>query len=317
MRVSALLAAFLAIAAAAPAATADRVVTSPGVVRALARSGYSVAFLSGPYAGHCGPQVRLWNLANGGVHKLGRHTDAICSQGPSTGSGVTDITVAGNRVLWLAYAGGNTREWTLFTATTTSPAERELEFEAVDVDAPPPIVLGVGSEQVLPYSIGSTVKVLRANGARAYTWHAPGPVTNTTAYQGQVAAFVKGGVCYVLNPSGVVARTYTFPAGAVQEFALAGVGLVVQLPHGKVEIHRGASVRKVQLPPAARMLDYQEGFVLYKVGAQIRAKRVAGGRDALVRHGTYAALEHNGLSYAAGKKVSSIAWVTFTAAAAR
>ena len=138
-------------------------------------------------------------------------------------------------------------------------------------------------------------------------------MTNTTAYQGQVAAFVKGGKCYVLSPGGAVTATYTFPAGAVQEFALAGAGLVVQLPHGKVEIHRGASVRTVQLPAAARMLDYAEGFVLYKLGKQIRARRIFNDKDAFLRYGTFGVLEHNGLSYAAGKKVSSIAWVTFTA----
>ena len=311
MRVTALLAGILATAAVASAASADRTVTSPGTVQALARSGYSVAFLSGPYPGHCGPHVRLWNLVNGGVYRLGRHTDDVCREGPSTGSGITDIAVAGNRVLWLAYAGGNFREWTLYTATTTRPTERQLEFRPVDVDLPSPIRVGVASERVLPYSIGSTVKVLKANGSRAYTWQAPGPVTNTTAYEDRVAAFVKGGRCYVLSRGGKVTATYTFPVGAVQEFALAGVGLVVQLRHGKVEIHRGASVKTVQLPAAARMLDYQEGFVLYKLGKQIRARRVLNGKDAVIRHGTHGVLEHNGMSYAAGRKVSSIAWVTF------
>src|SRR5262245_29048112 len=315
MRVSALLAGLLATATVASAASADRVVTSPGPVRALARSGSSVAFLSGPYTGHCGPHVRLWNLINGGTYRLGRHTDDICREGPSTGSGVTDIAVAGNRALWLAYAGGNTREWTLYTATTTKPVEKEIAFESADVDLPSPIVLGVGSQQVLPYSIGPTVKVLKANGAKAYTWQAPGKVTNTTAYQGQVAAFVAGGKCYVLPPTGVVVGTYTFPPGAVQEFALAGVGLVVQRPHGKVEIHKGASVKKVQLPDKARMLDFMNGFVLYKLGTQIRARRIATGKDALIRHGTFAVLEPSGMSYAVGRKVFSIAWVTFTSIA--
>jgi hypothetical protein len=260
MRVSVLLVGLLATAAVASAASADRTVTSPGAVQALARSGYSAAFLSGPAKGHCGPQVRLWNVANGGVYPLGRHTDAVCNEGPSGGSGVTDIAVAGSRALWLAYAGGNLTDWTLYTATTTKPTERMLEFKEVDAGAPSPIVLGTASEQVLPYSIGRTVKVLKANGAKAYTWQAPGPVTNTTAYQSQVA------------------------------------------------------VRTVQLPAAARMLDYAEGFVLYKLGKQIRARRIFNNKDAFLRYGTFGVLEHNGLSYAAGKRVSSIAWVNVTAA---
>jgi hypothetical protein len=313
MRALALAAVAAVAASAASAAATDRTVTSPGRVLALARSGYSVAFLSGPYTGHCGPHVRLWNLASGGVYRLGRHTDTPCTEGPSTGSGVTAVAVAGSRALWLSYAGGNNRDWTLYTATTTSPTERLLEMRPADVNAPSPIRVGVGSESVLPYSVGSTVKVLAANGRRLYTWHAPGPVTNTTAYESKVAVFVKGGKCYVLSATGTVLQTYAFPPGAVQEFALAGTGLVVQLPGGKVEIHNGPSVRTVALPASGRMLDFAEGIVLYKVGPQVRARRVSTGKDALLRSASLAVLEHNGLSYATGRKVSSVAMVNVQA----
>ena len=304
----------LAAAAGAAAAGSDRAVTSPGPVRAVARSGFSVAFLSGPYAGHCGPRVELWSLVTRGVYALGRHPDLLCSEGPSTGSGIADIAVAGNRAVWLEYAGGNLRDWSLQTATTTRPGERQLAFREVDVDDPPPIVLGVASEQVIPYSVGSTVKALRPNGSTAFTWQAPGTVTNTTAYAGEVAAFVAGGTCYVLSPTGAVLQTYRFARGAVREFALAGAGLVVQLPGGKFEIRTGATVRRLTLPPAARMLDYAEGILLYRLGDRIRARRVSTGRDALLRRGTSAVLEHNGLTYAVGRKVFSVAMVNVQAA---
>src|SRR5262249_14288042 len=117
MRLLAAFAVALVVVAAAGARAADRTVTSPGTVQALARSGYSVAFLAGPYPGHCGPQVRLWGLASGGVYRLGRATDAVCNEGPSGGSGVTQIAVADERVLWLAWAGGNLTDWVLYTAT--------------------------------------------------------------------------------------------------------------------------------------------------------------------------------------------------------
>jgi hypothetical protein len=304
----------LAAATVVVAAGADRGVTSPGPVQALARSGFSVAFLSGPYARHCGPHVELWSLVTKGAYRLGRRTDVFCREWPSTGSGVTDIAVAGNRALWLSYTGGNLRDWVLLTATTTRPTERQLELREVDVDAPPPIVLGVASEEVMPYSIGSTVKVLRANGARLYTWHASGRVTNTTSYNTMVAAFVAGGRCYVLSPAGAVVKTYTFPPGSVQEFALAGAGLVVQLGGGRVEIRNGRAVRRLTLPAGARMLDYAEGILLYKLGRQIRARRISTGKDAFLRNATFAVLEHNGLSYAVGRRVASVAMVNVQAA---
>jgi len=300
----------LVTAGGATGAGADKVATSPGVVLGLARSHSSAAWISAPGKGHCGSTVYLWNVLTDKTYTVGTSNQAVCGGL----SGVTDLAVAGNRVVWLAYDGGNSRKWHLYTATSASPSRRELERATPQVSNQSPIVLGVASSSVIPYSIGSTVKVLPASGAKAYTWQAPGQVTNTTAYQGQVAVFVKGGKCYVLSPTGVVAATYTFHVGAVQEFALAGAGLVVQLPRGKVEIHNGSSVKTVALTSSAKMLDYQDGFILYSVGTQIRALRIATGKEAFVRFGTYAALEPNGMSYASGRKIGSIAWVTFTAA---
>ena len=309
---------FLALIAAAvtagvaSAASADRVVTSPGRVLALARSGMNVAFLSGPTRGHCGPHVEFWDLVTGGVRKLGRHTDQLCSEGPATGSGVTDIAVANDRALWLAYAGGNLRDWILYTATPTRPTERQLEFKEVDVDAPPPIVVGTGSEWVLPYAVGPTVKVLSFDGHRLYTWQAPATVTNLTSYGRQVAVFVRGGRCYVFGPGGALLRTYTFRPGAVQEFALGGRGLVVQLPGGRIEVHNGRRVRVFSIPPQAKMLDYAGNILLYRIGGMLRGRFLFSGKDGALRRATFGAVETNGLSYAIGARVGSIAWVTLT-----
>jgi hypothetical protein len=299
-------------ASVASGTSADRVVISPGRVLGLARSGSNVAFLSGPSRGHCGPHVELWDLVTRDVHRLGRHTDDFCSEGASTGSGVTDIAVANDRVLWLAYTGGNLRDWILYTATPTRPTERQLEFKEVDVDAPPPIVLGTGSEWVLPYAVGSTVKVLSFNGRRLYTWLAPGEVTNLTSYGQQVAVFVRGGRCYVLGPRGGVLQTYTFRPGAVQEFALGGRGLVVQLPGGKIEVHNGGRVQRFSIPARAKMLDYAGNILLYRLGGTLRGRFLFSGKDGALRTALHGAVETSGLSYAQVYRVGSIAWVTLT-----
>jgi hypothetical protein len=62
------------------------------------------------------------------------------------------------------------------------------------------------------------------------------------------------------------------------------------------------------------MLDYAEGILLYKVGTAIRARRLSTGKDVLLRHGTFAQLEHNGLSYSVGRRVYSVAMVNVQAA---
>jgi hypothetical protein len=63
------------------------------------------------------------------------------------------------------------------------------------------------------------------------------------------------------------------------------------------------------LPAGARMLDYAEGILLYRLGLQIRARRVSTGKDVVLRLAALAVLEHNGLSYVVGRRVSSVAMV--------
>lgn len=315
MRLTATLLVLLTTAALASAAAADRSVVSQGPVEALARSGYSVAFAAAPTrAAEC-HQVSLWSLVTKGVTRFGPR--APCEE-TSTGSGIAGLAVASNRLLWLAYAGGNLRDWLLFTATTTARRPRMLRFVERDVDAVQPIRVGVASESVLPYSVDSTVTALAPTGKRIYTWQAPARVTNLTSYSGQVAVFVEGGRCFLLSPSGAVQRVYTFPPGAVQEFALARVGLVVQLPGARVQILRGgAVVKQLTLPVGARMRDFAEGILLYSLRSQIRGRIVTRGRDVLLRiagsQAPLAQLEHNGLSYAVGRRVFSVAMVNVLA----
>ena len=71
----------------------------------------------------------------------------------------------------------------------------------------------------------------------------------------------------------------------------------------------GSTVRIVRLPAAAKMLDFAESIILYRLGQQVRARRLSG-KEALLRSVALAQLEHNGFTYAAGKKVYSLAMVT-------
>jgi hypothetical protein len=316
MRPVVALAVVLSLAALASAAVTDRNVQSPGRVEALARSGYSVAFGAAPTRVEECHQVALWSLVTRGVTRFGKR--APCEE-TSTGSGLAGLAVAGNRLLWLEFAGGNLRDWLLYTATTTARRPRMLRFVERDVDAVQPIRVGVASESVLPYSVDRTVIVLRANGSRLYRWQAPARVTNMTSYGSRVAVFVEGGRCFLLTPSGTVQRVYTFPRGAVQEFALGGIGLLVQLTGRRVQILRnGAVVRQLTVPLGARMRDFAEGILLYSLGGQIRGRKVRTGRDVLLRRAglqaPLAQLEHNGLSYTVGRRVFSVAMVNVQAA---
>jgi hypothetical protein len=123
-----------------------------------------------------------------------------------------------------------------------------------------------------------------------------------------VAAFVRGGHCYVFAPSGSALPTYAFRPGSVQEFALGGRGLVVQLPGGRIEVHGGRRVRVFSIPPRARMLDYAENTLLYRIGNTLRGRFLWSGKDGVLRDAQLGALESSGLSYAEGYRVGSLAW---------
>lgn len=305
-----MLLAALALAPLAAAATPppDRSVASPGTVVGLARSGYFVAFASGPSPGDC-HHVRIWNLATRGVHRLGAKRP--CGPVTSTGRGIVGPVAGGNRVLWITYVGGNIREWSLWTATTTRRTPRQLRFVARDVDAPSPLVLGDGSETVLPYAVDDQVVALAPSGARLFAWMAPARVVDLSASRDRVAALLADGSLALLDRSGATVRTDR-PAGRVVALQ-ALIGGVAYQTGTTVVVRTPAGERRTTLPARARFLDYANGVVLYARGTELRARRVAAGGDALLRTGALGALEHNGLSYAGGRRVASTAWVRVAA----
>jgi hypothetical protein len=298
----------LVLAGVAGGASVDRTVRSPGGVTALATSLQRVAFASAPAAGDC-DRVRLWYLGSRAVTRFGRPRP--CGDPLSTGRGIAGLALAGSRALWLAYAGGNIREWTLLTATPSAPTPRQLRFVARDVDEPPPIVLGDGSIALLAYAVDEVVTGLRQNGARAFTWRAPARVAALATGDGKVAALLETGSVVVLSEAGARLAEYAYAPGVVKAVRLGAVGTLVQLTSGTIEIRKGESTKRVVLPPTATMLDYAQGVVLYALGGQARGLRLATGADVLLRTtGTpvRASLDTSGLAYVKGRDVGYVAW---------
>lgn len=88
----------------------------PSPVVAVASDGPYVAVAERRSLRDC-DRVSIWITSQKRVVKLGRKTS--CER-TSTGSGIGAVTIARNRALWVHYAGGNIREWSLWTATTTN-----------------------------------------------------------------------------------------------------------------------------------------------------------------------------------------------------
>jgi len=221
------------------------------------------------------------------------------------------VTIAKNRALWLHYAGGNIREWSLWTATMTSPAPRRLAFATSEPDGPAPIVIGggdldrrqgYGDGDVLPYAVGRKVIVRASTGDRSYTWEAPSRVTALDSEPGLLAVAVEDGRIFVLA-DGKPFKTYpgTVAATAV---GFRSDGVVAQ---------RGRSFEVIssETGTTSRLLRAGEQAVLggWRPALIYRGRIRVGwpGLGAPVANvaGTSAALDINRFTYASSRRVTT------------
>ncbi len=300
MKLVFLLGALLALVPAAGAA-AVRSVTTPAAVTALAADGARVAYAVGFSMRDCN-RVYVWNHGTRAVTKLGRKTH--CER-TSTGNAIAAVSIAGTRVLWLHYVGGNTRDWTLWTATTTSPAPRRLRLVSLAADAPAPIVIGAGDSSrfgdILPYAIDRTVVALRATGARRFTWTAPGRVVALAAQGGELAVATEGGLVTVLDGSGRVLRQELF-GGEIAAVRITGNSLLVQ--HGRTLELLGDRIAMYSLIAGVKLTDAEGDRAVLVGGGKVRTFDLDSGSGGIVAKGGFAQLEGSKLAAASGRTVS-------------
>jgi hypothetical protein len=295
--------ALAALCAPLAGAATVRSVTAPAPVLALAQDGRLIAYAAGRSARDCN-RVYVWNLSTRGVSKLGRRTHCVET---STGNAIGSLAIAGKRVLWLHYAGGNRRTYTIWTATTTRPLPRLLASREVDVDDPAPLVVGDGDDSrlgsILPYASGRDVIALRADGARRFSWRAPARVVALSALDGELAVATENGDVTVLDASGRVVSTQSFGAG-VRAVKLTGNGILAQVG-STLELRRGGEIRKLALPRGARLTDALADRALFVVGQQARDVRFAGGAQRLIALGSHVEAELGTVAVARGRTVTA------------
>ncbi|HEX4518057.1 MAG TPA: hypothetical protein VH063_00615 [Gaiellaceae bacterium] len=208
------------------------------------------------------------------VWRYGTPTNEPCSEGTSTGDGISGVTMSAHRSLWIQYAGGNLRDWQLFTATPTKRTPKQLAFVEQDVDLPSPIVLGQGSGYTVPYAVRNKVTDLDDNGSAAFKWTAPATVQALAAGQGPngvaVAVLLDSGVLDLLSGAGKVIGSSTYAPAAVTALFVAPAGVVIQ-KGSTVEIRKGSATRTFALPSHAKMISYAEGRIYYSVANAIHA----------------------------------------------
>jgi len=286
-----------------------RSIARAGPVTALGLTHGSIAYAVGRTKADC-DHVELWNTDTRGTWRFGRKRP--CGDLPLF-SGIGPVGVATKRVVWVSFAGGNLTDWELWTATTTKKTPKRLRFVERDTSEPPPIVVGPGTAQAIPYAVETEITWLADSGAPIFRTHAQSEVRAITSGQGplgwRVAASLANGDVIVLNDAGALDTTISYAPGAVKWIGLAPAGVLVQLPGARVEIRNGGPTRAVQLKPNAIVIDYAEGRLLYRVGQSFWLRNVRTGTDTLLLRGSAkrpvaASLDTHGLAWRQGSTVN-------------
>lgn len=296
----------LAVAGGATALAPTNAIVSSRPVQEIALTHRSVGYVADmPKRLACG-RIGFWNTAT----RTSFTVDAkeMCAEETSTGQGISDVSVATNRLLWLTYAGGNFREWLLWTATTTRRLPRQLRFVARDVDAPPPIVVGPGTPEGVPYAVDREVVYLADDGKAMFRTTAAAPVRLIAAGPGpngvRVAALLASGLVVGLDRRGQNVTTMDrFPANPVAALRVSPRGIAVQVRN---EVHFDDAL--VKLPRGASMVDVAQGRVLWTRAGDLGATTITTGATIRLVDGTparpaYGQLEPHGIAWSVGRFV--------------
>ena len=298
------------ISSATAAPSPPRTLSASASLVGLAADGQRAAFATAPLGAYCG-RAGLWNWRS---RTVTRFAPIRCAGGTSTGRGSAGLSQAGSRVLWVTYVGGNIREWSLWTATSTSPRPRRLAFVARDVDALPPFLLGEGDASrfgdLLPYAVGRTVVVVSRTGART-TWTTDRPVRALAAKDGELAVAsgtLEETIVDVYDARGRILHPAVARVRDLRAVRITGTGLVVQ--HGRsLSLFGGVAPRVWTLPASSRLTDAHGNLAAYVRGREVHVRRLDNGRDAIVRRtkrAPLAQLESDGLLVADGRRVTLV-----------
>ncbi|TML57618.1 MAG: hypothetical protein E6G22_15315 [Actinobacteria bacterium] len=126
----ALLLGLVALVGASPAST--QTLSLAGPVSELAADGGRVAILVRTKTGNCArDRVAVWAPATRSFVPIGA---SACVGSTSTGAGLFSVGLAGTRVAYVQFAGGNTRELQLRLATLASPRAATVASASFGVD---------------------------------------------------------------------------------------------------------------------------------------------------------------------------------------
>jgi WD40-like Beta Propeller Repeat len=231
----------------------------------------------------------------------------------STGSGIYDLELAGSRVAWVHYGGGNTWEFELLSATLTDRKPVRLSYESDDAGQYWPYQVR-GDGDVLVFNDGK--RLVQVGGGRDLCQEkGRGPRICATirrdshaapieAVSGRLIAIREAREVVVVDVQGEVVRSFPLTASTAR---LDGEHLVVTRGNAleRYSVETGDLQASQPNPSGYKLMDVDGGIAVLRRAGAIRLVRLSDGRSFTIerRGPMFGDLETSGLyySYAVGK----------------
>jgi hypothetical protein len=279
--------------------------TTQGYVEAISMDGSLVAYdVKGALQGPACNRLFAWDVQpNGRTVKLSGAGTCAADE-TSTGAGVWQIAVAGDRVAWLVNTGGNTESTDeLYTSSLAKPKEARVaeatRFGDVDCRLPGPRIGGlVGDVDLLAVNLWTdtapdprsceeevTQASLRTITGTSLTTIARGTAAwlARSAGLGRIAVQRADDTVALYSKSGRLLHELT--PSSVSEVAMRKDYVVVLTTTKTLEVFSATTGRlrfRREVPAGAAHLDVYDGVAVYAVGRRVRAIELVTGKSATV-----------------------------------
>jgi hypothetical protein len=320
--------ALLVSAAGAGSASGERTLRTATDVTALAAEGSRAAVATA-----CGPRVFelvAWSPVRRSVVSTAPGRERRC-YGASTGEGVSALAIAGGRVAWVHFAGGNSRESWLLTATVGRPRSTARLTGVKIYNTGDGVGEWVGNlygdGSLLVFNTWSVCESSPENNSclegtppgfhifNENIWRivgrrkrlvlaSPDEATVLSVAAGRILVKRADGSLELLRPDGRVVRAFSFGPKQVHGAVLDASELVV-LERSRWRVYdpvSGEQRKTLRAPAGAIPADVERGLLVYIVGRTVHVLRLADRRQTTYETpiGTedpLAAIEPSGLFY--------------------
>ncbi|HEX3454346.1 MAG TPA: hypothetical protein VHS03_06955 [Gaiellaceae bacterium] len=260
---------------------ADRQIETHWKITAMGMDATRVAYAVHDPSGRC-DAVKSWIPPWHFVARVTHPRGPTCLAAHASG-GVTNVAMAGDRLVWTVRYGNATR---VLAASTIGCKEW-----VVSRPAPAPggatVAQLAGDGGVLAYAVPGAVETVSAESDRWYgevVSRSAVPVRAISVDDDEIATLYRGGAVTVMTEKGHLVGS--FAPGPARAIALRG-NTVAVLHSGRLDVYSvatGALTHSWPVPADARTVDLQYGIAVIAAGGDVLALNVATGRTARLLH---------------------------------